>query len=130
MNLNFNEFLRVMTAVLIVLLIVQGLDYIFGFGVNNYVFIVFCIVFAFTVGAVYHSMLLDKEEKVRKNSKKVVDENLRQKLNDMQDEINESYEQEGLTDEVLDKQIELNAMRHELDVTDERKVVNKDGFAQ
>lgn len=130
MNLNFNEFLRVMTAVLIVLLIVQGLDYIFGFGVNNYVFIVFCIVFAFTVGAVYHSMLLDKEEKVRKNSKKTVDENLRQKLDDMQDEINESYEQEGLTDEVLDKQIELNAMRHELDVTDERKVVNKDGFAQ
>ena len=130
MNLNFNEFLRVMTAILIVLLIVQGLDYIFGFGVNNYVFIVFCIVFAFTVGAVYHNMLLDKEEKVRKNSKKTVDENLRQKLNDLQDEINESYEQEGLTDEVLDKQIELNAMRHELDVTDERKIVNKDGFAQ
>ena len=130
MNLNFNEFLRMMTAILIVLLIVQGLDYIFGFGVNNYVFIVFCIVFAFTVGAVYHNMLLDKEEKVRKNSKKTVDENLRQKLNDLQDEINESYEQEGLTDEVLDKQIELNAMRHELDVTDERKIVNKDGFAQ
>lgn len=130
MNLNFNEFLRVMTAILIVLLIVQGLDYIFGFGVNNYVFIVFCIVFAFTIGAVYHNMLLDKEEKVMKNSKKTVDENLRQKLNDMQDEINESYEQEGLTDEVLDKQIELNAMRHELDVTDERKIVNKDGFAQ
>ena len=50
MALDFNEFLRIMTSILIILLVVQGLDYVFGFGVNNYVFIVFCIVFAFTIG--------------------------------------------------------------------------------
>ena len=127
MKINFNEFLRIMTAVLIVLLIVQGLDYIFGFGVNNYVFIVFCIVFAFTIGAVYHNMLLIKAEEVKE---KKVDEGLREELNQLQDEIDEQYENEGLTDEVLDKQIQLNTMRHDMDVSDERKIVNKDGFAQ
>lgn len=128
MDIEFNEFLRVMTCILIILLIVQGLDYIFGFGVNNYVFIVFCIVFAFTVGAVYHNILMNSE---KKNSVKAkVDDEVREELNSVQDEIDELYEQEGLTDEVLDKQIELNTRRHEENVSDERKIVNKDGFAQ
>lgn len=61
MSFDFYEFLRIMTFVLIVLLIVQGLDYIVGFGVNNYLFILFCIAFAFTVGAIYHNILIEKK---------------------------------------------------------------------
>ena len=57
MNSSFNEFLRVQTFILIILLVIQGLDYIFGFGVNNYVFLVFCIVFAFTLGSIYHNII-------------------------------------------------------------------------
>lgn len=128
MEIEFNEFLRIMTCILIILLIVQGLDYIFGFGVNNYVFIVFCIVFAFTVGAVYHNILMNSE--IKNSVKEKVDDEVREELNSVQDEIDELYEQEGLTDEVLDKQIELNTRRHEENVSDERKIVNKDGFAQ
>lgn len=64
MALDFNEFLRIMTCILIILLVIQGLDYIVGFGINNYIFIVFCIVFAFTVGTIYHNILVgrNKEE--------------------------------------------------------------------
>ncbi len=37
--------------------------------------------------------------------------------------LNRKYEKEGLTDEILDKQIEINKRRHELDIADESKCV-------
>ena len=61
MRIDFNEFLRIMTCILIILLIVQGLDVIFGFGVNTFLFVLFCIAFAFTVGAVYHNVLMERK---------------------------------------------------------------------
>lgn len=62
MNLDFNEFLRIMSAIMIVLLIIQGLDYIFGFCVNNYMFILFCICFAFTMGGIYHNIIQERNK--------------------------------------------------------------------
>lgn len=37
--------------------------------------------------------------------------------------LNRKYEKEGLTNEILDKQIEINKRRHELDIADESKRV-------
>ena len=37
--------------------------------------------------------------------------------------INKQYEKEGLTDEVLDLQVELNAERHKHDISDTTKRV-------
>lgn len=37
--------------------------------------------------------------------------------------INKQYEEEGLTEEVLEAQAEINAMRHEYDIVDESEVV-------
>ena len=72
MRIDFNEFLRIMTCILIVLLIVQGLDVIFGFGVNTFLFVIFCIAFAFTIGAVYHNVLMERKMKImeKENNKK------------------------------------------------------------
>lgn len=126
MDLDYNEFLRIMTCILTILLIVQGLDYIFGVGVNNYIFIVFCIVFAFTIGTVYHNIMMSRDvvEDVENN------DDLRKELNLMQEEIDREYAEKGLVDEVLDKQIELNARRNELNVEDETIIINKEGFVQ
>ena len=57
-NIDFNEFLRFQSCIMILLLVVQALDYVFGFGVNPYLFIVFCIVFAFTLGSVYYNIII------------------------------------------------------------------------
>ena len=35
--------------------------------------------------------------------------------------INKQYEKEGLTDDVLKKQVELNKLKHELDISDSSK---------
>lgn len=61
MRVDYNEFLRIMTCILIILLIIQGLDYLTGFGVNNHIFIIFCIVFAFTIGTIYHNILMERK---------------------------------------------------------------------
>ena len=37
--------------------------------------------------------------------------------------INKQYEEEGLTDDVLEKQVKLNQKRHELDLHDENEFV-------
>ena len=37
--------------------------------------------------------------------------------------INKQYEKEGLTDEILEKQVELNQLRHELDISDSSKKI-------
>lgn len=72
MRIDFNEFLRVMTFILIILLIVEGLNLIFGFGVNTFLFVLFCIAFAFTIGAVYHNVLMERKMKImeKENNKK------------------------------------------------------------
>ena len=126
MRCDFNEFLRIMTWILIVLLVIQGLDYIFGCGVNNYLFILFCIVFAFTIGSIYHNILMERKNNICDVSK----DSTLEKLNEMQEEINVLYEKEGLSDEVLDKQVEVNTIRNALDLPDETEIINNKGFVQ
>ena len=50
-------------------------------------------------------------------------------LSNRQKEINRMFEEEGLTDEILKKQIELNKERHKLDIHDptETLYVDEDG---
>ena len=62
-SIDFNEFLRVQSGIMIVLLVVQALDYVFGFGVNLYLFVLFCIIFAFTLGSVYYNILITTHDK-------------------------------------------------------------------
>ena len=63
MAIDFNEFLRIQVGIMIILLVVQALDYVFGLGVNPYLFIIFCIVFAFTLGSVYYNIVLSSRSK-------------------------------------------------------------------
>ena len=99
-----------MSCILIILLIIQGLDYIFGFGVNNYIFIVFCIVFTFTMGSIYHNILDER--------KKNKDRSIRERLNNIQSEIDDEYNRNGLTDTVSKTQFELDKLREELGFDD------------
>lgn len=50
-------------------------------------------------------------------------------LSNRQKDINRMFEEEGLTDEILKKQIELNKERHRLDIHDptETLYVDEDG---
>lgn len=48
---------------------------------------------------------------------------MRVQLRNEQRVLNRKYEKEGLTDEILNKQIEINKRRHELDIADESKRV-------
>ena len=43
-----------------------------------------------------------------------------------QKEVDELYEEHGLTDEVLDKQIAINKLRHAHDIPDESEMVHED----
>ena len=95
MNLDFNEFLRIMSAILIILLVIQGLDYIVGFGINNYIFVVFCIVFAFTMGGIYHNIIHER-------SKKSMDKYKKEVL-DLLYRINEEGLTDSLSEELADK---------------------------
>lgn len=47
-------------------------------------------------------------------------------LSNRQKEINRMFEEEGLTDEILKKQIELNKERHRLDIHDSSETVYVD----
>ena len=51
---------------------------------------------------------------------------MEEKLNKLQKEVDALYEEHGLTDEVLDKQIEINKLRHEHDITDESETIHRD----
>lgn len=53
----------------------------------------------------------------------------RAELQDKQKIINKKYKKEGLTDEVLDLQVELNTERHRLNISDETKRIY-DRFVQ
>lgn len=44
-------------------------------------------------------------------------------LKNRQRVINKKYKKEGLTDEILEKQVELNQLRHELDISDSSKKI-------
>ena len=110
MKLDFNEFLRIMSCILIILLVIQGLDYIVGFGINNYIFIVFCIVFAFTMGSIYHNILDER----KKNKGRAI----RERLDNIQNEIDEEYNRNGLTEAVSKAQFELDKLREELGFDD------------
>ncbi len=43
-----------------------------------------------------------------------------------QQEVDELYAEHGLTDEVLDKQIAINKLRHAHDITDESELIHED----
>lgn len=43
--------------------------------------------------------------------------------------LNKRYKEEGLTDEILEEQLEINKLRNEYDVVDDSEVVY-DGFVQ
>lgn len=47
-------------------------------------------------------------------------------LRNQQRVIDKKYAEEGLTDEILDMQIELNKLRHEHDIAEESKKVFED----
>lgn len=47
-------------------------------------------------------------------------------INRKQSDLNKKYELYGLTDEILDKQVELNKKRHELDIRDKNNVIYED----
>ena len=42
-----------------------------------------------------------------------------EKLSKLQREVDELYEKDGLTDEVLKKQVEINRLRHEYNIPEE-----------
>ena len=68
-------------------------------------------------------------DKAKEFLKKIELKNKKRVLDKKQDDINEDYSRYGLTDIVLDKQVELNGLRHELDIPDETNFISKD-FAQ
>lgn len=52
------------------------------------------------------------------------------KLNRMQKSVDKKYAKEGLTDDVLEKQIKINTKRNKLNITDPNEPTNKKGFVQ
>lgn len=60
------------------------------------------------------------------NTKEKVDRIIQIKeLDKKQEIVNHLYKNEGLTDEVLDLQIEINKKRHETNITDPNELVYK-----
>lgn len=59
--------------------------------------------------------MLERLKKIFKEDK------LRKELAEKQEEINQQYAKEGLTDNVLEKQVALNELRNALDISDETK---------
>ena len=51
-------------------------------------------------------------------------------LKNQQRVLNKKFAEEGLTDELLDKQIELNKLRHEMDITDDLEEKLYEDFVQ
>ncbi len=58
--------------------------------------------------------------------------NIIKKLLDyLQSKNNQKYEKDGLTDEVLERQVEINEYRNRYDITDEDSVISdNEGFVQ
>ena len=55
-------------------------------------------------------------------SKKIVNN----ELNKIQKQINEDYEKNGLTDDVLDKQVAMNTIRNLLNLPDDNEKIYKE----
>ena len=55
---------------------------------------------------------------------------VKRELDKKQNEINEEYAKNGLTDEILKKQVELNTLRNKYNISDKSNVVNDEGFVQ
>lgn len=51
-------------------------------------------------------------------------------LNRKQKKVYKLMEQEGYSDEVLEKQVEINIKRNELDLIDKSEIVNDEGYVQ
>lgn len=51
---------------------------------------------------------------------------LKKRLESEQELVDQLYEREGLTPEVLNKQIEINKMRNEYDIHDKSETVHED----
>lgn len=47
-------------------------------------------------------------------------------LKNRQKRINKKYEKEGLTDEILNEQLEINKLRNELNIPDDQEKVYED----
>ena len=54
---------------------------------------------------------------------------MKEELKKKQEIVNELYASEGLSDEVLDLQLEINKLRHEHDLVDESEI-NEEGYVQ
>lgn len=57
----------------------------------------------------------------KKTKKEKTKEEIEKELYEKQEAINKKYEQEGLTDEVLEEQVKLNQLRNKLDIPDSTK---------
>ena len=51
---------------------------------------------------------------------------MQNKLKELQEKVDKIYETEGLTDTVLDLQLEINALRNEHDIPDDNEKTYKD----
>ena len=45
------------------------------------------------------------------------------KLNYMQKKVNKEYEEKGFNDDILEKQIQINQKRHELNIVDPNELI-------
>ena len=63
-------------------------------------------------------MLKEFTEKIHKK-------NIGRKLDKQQAEVDELYAEQGLTDEVLDKQTEINRIRNKENITDKKQRIYK-----
>lgn len=52
------------------------------------------------------------------------------RLNRIQKSIDKKFASEGLTDEILEKQIKINKKRNELNIPDPNELINDEGFVQ
>jgi len=51
---------------------------------------------------------------------------MKAKIENMQKIANDLYKEQGLTDEVLDLQLEINKLRHKHDITDTSKQIHEE----
>lgn len=76
-------------------------------------------------------IVVKEEDNTVEEKKEVVDvnrESLEKELDEEQKKINLLYVSDGLTDEVLQRQVDLNARRNELNIPDKKELV--DGWSQ
>ena len=55
---------------------------------------------------------------------------IEKELRNKQKEINRMFEEEGLTDEILRKQLEINQKRNEHNIVDKKEIIDDGEFVQ